>query len=167
MVLNSIEILIEKYENGETTLKEEQYLRDYFSQDEVAPHLEVYKPMFMYFLQTQQEQYTKDVPLKPKKTNNLYRWISVAAIALLMLGLYIVASNQSKTLDELSSEERLAYNETMEAFNLLSSHFNKGKANMDALGILNESLEKGSENVAYLGEFSNSTNKIFKTNKNN
>ena len=49
MVLNNIEILIEKYENGETTLKEEQQLKNYFSQETVEPHLEVYKSMFQYF----------------------------------------------------------------------------------------------------------------------
>ena len=38
MVLNNIEKLIEKYDNGETTLKEEQQLKDYFSQQTVPPH---------------------------------------------------------------------------------------------------------------------------------
>jgi len=66
MVLDNIEQLVAKYENGETTLKEEALLKDYFSKETVAPHLEMYKPMFVYFMATQQEQFTKDVPLKPK-----------------------------------------------------------------------------------------------------
>jgi len=162
MVLNRIEQLIEKYENGETTLQEEQQLKDYFSQETVAPHLEMYQPMFQYFIQTQKEQFTKDVPLEPKKTINLYRWIAVAAVAIFMLGIYIVVGNESKTLDNLSSEEQLAYNQTIEAFSILSSNFNKGKENMNALGLMSNSIEKGTQKITYLNEFSRTTNKIFK-----
>ena len=162
MVLTKIEQLIEKYENGETTLQEEQQLKDYFSQETVAPHLEMYQPIFQYFIQTQKEQFTKDVPLEPKKTINLYRWIAVAAVAIFMLGIYIVVGNESKTLDNLSSEEQLAYNQTIEAFSILSSNFNKGKENMNALGLMSNSIEKGTQKITYLNEFSRTTNKIFK-----
>ena len=162
MVLTKIEQLLEKYDNGETTLQEEQQLKNYFSQETVAPHLEMYQPIFQYFIQTQKEQFTKDVPLEPKKTINLYRWIAVAAVAIFMLGIYIVVGNESKTLDNLSSEEQLAYNQTIEAFSILSSNFNKGKENMNALGLMSNSIEKGTQKITYLNEFTRTTNKIFK-----
>ena len=162
MVLDKIEKLLEKYDNGETTLQEEQQLKNYFVQETVAPHLEMYKPMFVYFLQTQKEQYTKEVPLQPKKTYTLYKWISVAAIAVLMFGIYTQVGNQSKSLDELTQDELVAYNQTMEAFNLLASNFNKGTESINALSLVSTSLEKGTENISYLEEFSNTTNKIFK-----
>ena len=162
MVLDRIEELLEKYDNGATTLQEEQQLKNYFSQETVAPHLEVYKPMFMYFLQTQKEQFTKEIPLQAKKTYTLYKWISVAAIAVLMFAVYTQVGNQSKSIDQLSQDELMAYNQTMEAFNLLASKFNKGTESINALALMSNSLEKGAENVAYLSEFSNTTNKIFK-----
>ena len=162
MVLDKIEKLLEKYDNGETTLQEEQQLKNYFAQETVAPHLEVYKPMFMYFLQTQKEQFTKEVPLQPKKTYTLYKWISVAAITVLMFGIYTQVGNQSKSIDQLTQDELMAYNQTMEAFNLLASNFNKGTESIDALALMSNSLDKGTENVSYLGEFSKTTNKIFK-----
>jgi len=162
MVLDKIEKLLEKYDNGETTLQEEQQLKSYFSQETVAPHLEVYKPMFVYFLQTQKEEFTKTIPLQPKKTYTLYKWISVAAIAVLMFAVYIQVGNQSKGLEDLSQDELMAYNQTMEAFNLLASNFSKGTESVDALALMSTSLDRGTENISYLGEFSNTTNKILK-----
>ena len=161
MVLNSIEKLIEKYENGETTLKEEQQLKDYFSQETVPPHLEVYKSMFQYFLHTHEEQFTKDVPLKSKKTYSLYQWISVAAVAVIMLGVYFQMSGPT----ELEKQEALlAYNQTMEVFNLMSSNLNKGTEGVQALNMVTTNFDKGTDNIAYLGEMSKTTNKILKTN---
>ena len=160
MVLDNIEKLLEKYDNGETTLQEEQQLKHYFTQETVAPHLEVYKPMFQYFVITQEEQFTKDVPLKPGKTFTLYKWISVAAVAVLMFGVYTQVNKPS----ELNDEQLLAYNQTMDALNLVSSQFKKGNDNMIALGLMSSSLNKGTENMAYINQFSNTTNKIFKNN---
>lgn len=163
MVLNSIEKLLEKYDNGETTLQEEQQLKNYFSQETVAPHLEVYKSMFQYFLHTHEEQFTKDVPLKPRKTYTLYKWISVAAIAVLMFGIYTQVDN-SKSLSDLSDEELYAYNQTMEVFNLVSSKLNQGSESMNALNMVSSNFDKGADNIAYISEFSRTTNKFLKTN---
>ena len=88
MVLNRIEELLAKYDNAETTLQEEQELRTYFLSEDVAPHLEYYKPMFQYFAASQKEEFTKDVPLKTR-TRSLYQWISVAAVSILMLGIFL------------------------------------------------------------------------------
>ena len=160
MVLNSIEKLLEKYDNGETTLKEEKQLQAYFNQDEIAPHLESYRVMFQYFNKTKQEHFTKDVPLK-SKTYSLYKWISVAAVAVLMLTVFTQFDNK-KSLNDLNSEELLAYNQTMEALNLVSSKFNKGATSLNALNIAGTQFEKGAEQVGYISEFSTVTNKIFK-----
>ena len=163
MVLDNIEELLEKYDNGETTLQEEQQLKHYFTQETVAPHLEVYKSMFQYFLQTQQEQFTKDVPLKPRKTFTLYKWISVAAVAVIMLGVYTQVGN-SRSFSDLSDEELYAYNQTMKVFNLVSSKLNQGSENMNALNLVSSNFTKGAESIVYISEFSKTTNKFLKTN---
>ena len=162
MVLNSREKLLEKYDNGETTLKEEQQLKDYFSNETVPPHLEVYKSMFQYFLQTQEEQFTKDVPLKPKKTIKLYRWISVAAVAVLMLGIYTqVGSSQQgvRSVSDLSEEEKITYYQTKELFAMLSNNLDKGTS---TINLMSDNFEKGTDKLAYLGEMSKTTDKILK-----
>ena len=163
MVLAEIEKLIEKYENAETTLQEEQQLKHYFSQETVAPHLEVYKPMFEYFLVNQEEQFTKDVPLKTK-SSFIYKWISVAAVAVLMFCIYTQIGSGPKTIEDLSPKELMAYNQTVEALDLVSSQLTKGTENMTALNLMSSNFNKGTENISYLEEFSSTTNKIFNTN---
>ena len=155
MVLNNIEQLIEKYENGETTLKEEQQLKNYFSQETVAPHLEMYKPMFAYFKVNQEEQFTKTLPLKTKRNFN-YKWLSVAAVAVLMIGFYFKSNNQN----DLGTYEdpELAYNEVVKSLAMISNQFNKGTS---TISYLNE-INKGTSALGYLNEFENSKNLIFK-----
>ena len=62
---------------------------------------------------------------------------------------------------KLSNEEQFAYNESLKAFDLISSHMHKAAAPLNALNIISNSFEKGQQNVAFLEEFNNSTNKIF------
>ncbi len=162
MVLNNIEQLLEKYENGETTLKEEQQLKNYFSQETVEPHLEMYKPMFQYFLVTKQERFTKDIPLKTKNNNVLYKWISVAAVAVLMFGVYNQINKPITSINQLSEKELLAYKQTVEGLQYLGLAFNKGSKNLETLGLLSSNLDKGSESITYIDEFSKTTNKFSK-----
>ncbi len=162
MVLNNIEKLIEKYNNAETTLAEEAQLRAYFTGNDVAPHLEHYKPMFVYFSQAQQEQYTKDVPLKPKKTK-MYQWISVAAVTVLMLG-FIIPQVLGPSQEEIRQKELAmeTYNKTMEALSLVSIGMNEGKEQLNSLTLVSDNLNQGFEEVSRLNEFSKATNRIFK-----
>jgi hypothetical protein len=142
-VLTKIEQLLEKYDNGETTLQEEQQLKNYFSQETVAPHLEMYKPLFTYFVVNQQEQFTKDVPLK-SKTNNWYKWISVAAVAVIMLSVYF---NQPNRINDYGTydDPEMAFNEVKQSLEMISSHFNKGASSIN-----------------YLKEVENATSLVFK-----
>ncbi|MEW4922543.1 hypothetical protein [Algibacter sp. 2305UL17-15] len=163
MVLNNIEKLLEKYENGETSLKEEQALKSYFSQDNVAPHLEHYKPMFTYFLGNQQEQFTKDLPLKAKKKFDL-KWIAVAAVAVIMLGVYFTPMIGTSSCEEnivgTFCEPEDALNEVTKSLAMISNHFNKGVSTVNYL----DEVNKGTATLNYLNEVENATRIIFKTN---
>lgn len=160
MVLNNIENLLEKYDNAETTLQEEAQLRSYFNSDAVAPHLEHYRPLFVYFTNTQEERFTKEIPLKTKNKTNLYKWISIAAVAVLMLG--IAVPKVIGPSEEEKQEALLAYNQTMEALNLISIGFNEGKEQLSTLTLVSESMENGRKSASRLNEFNKATNKIFK-----
>ena len=164
MVLNNIEKLLEKYENGETSLKEEQHLKNYFSQEVVAPHLEVYKPMFAYFFESKQEQFIKAIPLDLKskrvKRSFNYKWIAVAAVVVLSLSVYYntVFNSDLGTYNE--NQKELAYNEVVKSLEMISSKFNKGASTVNYLNEVN----KGTSTLGYLNEIENTTGIIFKTN---
>ena len=149
MELDKIEKLLEKYFDASTTVAEEETLRDYFSKDGVAAHLEQYTPMFQYFSKAKEERFTKQVLLNQKNSGTrkiIYKWASVAAVAVLALGLYFGNEYREK---QISDQEKalLAYNETKKAFALLAENFNKG-----------------TEKVAYLNEFEEAKQKIYNNN---
>lgn len=169
MVLSKIEQLLEKYDNAETTLAEEAQIRAYFSENEIPAHLESYKMLFQYVSHTKEEQFTKDVPSfenlrGAKDRSKLFQWMAIAAVVLLMLGAYfqVTQMNQKTTLDDLSQEQLMAYNQTMEVFNLVSSKFNKGTNHLGALNLVSSKLNEGAENLIHIKEFNKATNKIIK-----
>lgn len=161
MALHNIEQLLEKYDNAETTLAEEAHIKTYFAEENVPKHLEAYRLLFQYVSDSQQEHFTKDVPLQPKR-KKVYQWASVAAVAVLMLGAYLQLNqmNRNMTLDDLNHEELLAYNQTMEVFSLVSSKFNKGTDNLGAFKLVSYKLNEGAENLKYLKEFQNTAKNI-------
>lgn len=53
MELSRIETLLVKYFEADTSTAEEQELQHYFSQENVAPHLEEYRSMFAFFSKSQ------------------------------------------------------------------------------------------------------------------
>ena len=140
----TIEKLLEKYFEASTTVAEEKELRDYFAQDQVAPDLEQYRPMFNYFSIAKEEQFTKQVPLNTRKKIN-YGWISAAAAVVLAFGIYFGPDQYRAYQDKKEAE--FAYQETKKAFNLLAENF-----------------EKGREHVAHLNEFSVAKSKVFNEN---
>ncbi|WP_149276092.1 hypothetical protein [Pareuzebyella sediminis] len=148
MELDKIERLLERYFEGETTLSEEEKLRAYFSQGEVAQHLEQYAPFFSYFSTSKEEKFTKSIPLSQKntKSNWSYKWLSVAAVTVLLLGVYFGKSYQDEKQLE-KQRARYAYEETKKALDLLAQNF-----------------ERGTEKVAYLNEFVEAKDKVYNKN---
>tara|TARA_R110000868_G_scaffold38956_1_gene136094 strand:- start:2448 stop:2882 length:435 start_codon:yes stop_codon:yes gene_type:complete len=144
MESDKIEKILEKYFDATTTVAEEKTLRAYFSQAEVAPHLEKYTPMFAHFTNAKKEQFTKQVPLKTKKLK--LKWMNIAAVAVLLFGVYI--GNRYLEEKRLEKEQaQYAYQQTKKALNLLAENFSRG-----------------TEKVAYLKEFEETKQKIYNNN---
>ena len=148
MALDRIENLLEKYFEAETSIAEEKELKDYFVSSNVAQHLEQYKPIFGYFVQAKQEQFTATIPLNTRKRKSVV-WLSVAASVAVLLGLGLFTFNnynQPKSGDYGTTDDpEVAFKETQKALAMISEHVNKGIGSMK-----------------YLNEFEQSKNRIFK-----
>ncbi len=146
MELRTIEILLEKYFDAETSIAEEKQLQLYFSSPDVAPHLEQYRPMFGYFTQAGTQQFEKTIPLKAKR--NYTRWMSVAASVVVMLGMFMFLNREGQaSQSELGTydDPEVAFRETQKALNMLSRNVNVGV-----------------QSVNYVGEYEKSRKTIFK-----
>lgn len=135
MELVNIEKLVEKYENAETTLQEEATLRAYFTSDNVAPHLQEYQMMFVYFQNNQDETYTKTIEFKHQKKRN-YKWLSVAASIALLVSVYIGVTSQKTVLPEADAQK------AFEALKLLSTNLKKGREAMNNLYVYENTVNK-------------------------
>ncbi|MFV0565065.1 MAG: hypothetical protein ACK5NB_04435 [Flavobacteriaceae bacterium] len=162
MALHKIEKLIEKYENGKTSLAEEHQLKAFFAQETVPLHLWGYKQLFAYFSENKKEQFAQNISLKTEKKRH-YKWIATAAIAVILLGLCFqpIKSTYNQYAYGTYSNPEEALNEITKSLNMISNHFNKG---VSSVGYLNE-YDKGTKTLNYLNELENSTQIIFKPNK--
>lgn len=161
MESDRIDILLQKYDQGMTSLKEELELRNYFIQENVATHLEIYKPLFMYYSHTQKEQFIKEIILRKYKPS-FYKWGTVVASIILILFIFFEFNNNSTDLNSLSEDEQIVYKHTVEALNLIATNFNKVSTSINTLEIMTKSLDKGNENIYYLEKVINLKNRILK-----
>ncbi|MGO4772278.1 hypothetical protein ACEN2I_11490 [Flavobacterium sp. W22_SRS_FK3] len=151
MEFNKIEDILEKYFQGETSIAEENQLREYFSSSNVAQHLQQYKPMFGYFSQVKEQKLTQEIPLKTNKRN--VAWLSIAASAVVLLGIgtYFYMSEKNTT-QVVSQSELGTYDDPEEAL----------AATQKALALLSSNVNVGIGSVQYIKEYEQSKNKIFK-----
>ncbi|WP_276167186.1 hypothetical protein [Zobellia alginiliquefaciens] len=146
MELDKIEKLLEKYFEADTTVAEENQLKDYFSKDDIPENLQQYAPMFRFMGSAKKEKFDQEVVLEPEVKESFkvsYKWMSVAAAVVMMFGLYFGKTYYDEK--ELEQQQALyAYNETIKALDMLA-----------------QNMERGTEKMAYLNEFEEAKQKIY------
>ncbi len=158
MELANIEKLLDRYFEGETTLMEEQQLRDFFQHESVPPHLAPYAAMFKGFAKAQQETSSREVSL-PESIQKRSVWIwSIAASFVVALGIGSMLYFQNDGLSPEQQEALAAYQEAKKTMLLLSENLNKGASKVN---YLNTFTESGS-NIKYLNQFSETKNRFLK-----
>ena len=151
MESNRIEIILEKYFQGETNSAEELELKKYFSSSNVAQPLEHYKPLFVYFSEAMELKFSYKLTLQTKKRNVM--WLSIAASVVVLLGISTFTYFHSPT----EKEDLGTFENPETAF----------AATQKALALLSENVNVGIESVEYINEYQNSKDLIFKNNLNN
>ena len=123
MELANIEKLVIKYKNGTTSLEEESILRNYFTGESVAAHLQEYVLMFTYFTFIKKESFDKNVQLKIEKPSNKNRkFLSVAAsIVLLLTSVFFI----KKENDRYQAKKQ--FTQITKGLKLLSIQLKKGE----------------------------------------
>lgn len=172
MDYNTINNILDKYWEGETSLQEEETLHKYFNSGKIADELKDVQPLFVYLQEEQatrlenpkfeeellaQLEETIVRPIQPIQQNRRRRIISLvsraAAIVLLVIGSVAVyqqtnipntsGSETAIQLEDLSEEERQAYEQTKAALAYLSSKLNQGtKIATDNLVKVSKKTEK-------------------------
>ena len=144
MELAKIESLLDSYFEGETSLDQENILRDYFSSANVAPHLMAYQGLFVGLKNAQKEVSKREVILPQTSSNSRRWWLSIAASVVVLIG--VVGLQFSG--NQITAEEQHALAE-----------LNKTK---ETLLLMSKSFNKGTQEIAVLGQFTETKNRIFK-----
>jgi len=142
MELAKIETLLEAYFEGETSLEQENSLREYFAGNDIAPQLAAYQSLFVGLKAAQEEVLEKEVILPTMNNSSKRWWLSIAASIVIVLG---VVGLQFSSDNQLTQEEELAlaeFNKTKETLLLLSKSFNKGTGELAVLDQFTEAKNK-------------------------
>ncbi|MBF4473241.1 SipW-dependent-type signal peptide-containing protein [Flavobacterium sp. HJJ] len=145
MEFNKIEALLGKYFEGETSIAEENELKNYFSSPNTAPHLEQYKPLFGYFAEAKNENFEKVIPLISKKKKTA--WLLAAASIAVLLGAGTYAyfnADKEKVNNELGTYEnpKEAFEATQKALAMLSNNVNAGVEGMQYIQVYEVTKDK-------------------------
>lgn len=147
MELIKIEELLARYEEGNTTLAEEMILKDYFTKEEVPPHLNEYKNLFSYTVKAKTNTFNKEVPYKKRKKR--FAFIGIAASIVIAIGLFVALNNP---VEELEQHQLGTIEDPEEAYL-------KAK---ETLLLVSGALNFGQEELTYVEEFDKAKNKYIK-----
>jgi len=193
MDLEKVEILLEKYYSGTTSLGEEQELKDYFAGDNVPRNLLPEKDIFSCFSYEDVDELPDKSfeqkliarieseafnTIKKKKTRFLYNTLGIASTITILVASFIIINKNtnlfnSTVLSEIKDPE-IAFAETKKALLLVSRNINKGLDNLNNLDKINsgkreinylKSLNTGIINLRKISIFDETKNLLINKNK--
>ncbi len=144
MEFNEIKLLLEKYEEGETSLTEEKQLKEYFTSEEVPQELEIYKNTFQFAKNSKNIQLER--PVTVNRNFSKYWYAGIAASIILLLSFLFFDMNTSNNIknSELGTIEdpEQAYLKTKETLKMIAEVFNDGREDLEYLDEFNKTKDK-------------------------
>lgn len=143
METQKIKELLNKYFEAQTSIAEENLLKEYFSQQNIAPELQQYQSLFGYFSNQAIIENTNSFQF-PKKQNKIV-WLSIAATIVFVIGGFFILNQPemqpNTNLGSCQTPEQ-AYHETQKALNMISSHVNTGIKSVEYINEVEKSKKK-------------------------
>jgi len=161
MKSEEIKRLLEKYYEGESTVEEEVYLKNFFSLGNIPEDLINEKEIFSYYLKSAivpepSLVFEKNIiaaldsigeaSLDQKRRRAFGIFTSVAALILILTGSYFFFIHKSEPRDTFSDPE-IAYAETMKILYGVSVQLNNGTQALDRIGSMQEVTRQSLETI--------------------
>ena len=143
MELPEIKLLLHKYEDGKTSVQEEQRIKDLLQEYKDEPSLAAYQSMFAFYDRERHIRMPANSIIMENKKPSLYWFVGIAASMLIIIGVFMATDSSQK--EELGTYEdpEVAMQKTKEVLHLVSRYMNSG-----------------AQDLKYLNEFENTKNKI-------
>ena len=147
--METINKLLDLYFDGETTVAQEQELKQYFASDDIADEHKIYQPLFEAFANERQELYHENLPkIKPQpyyKRRLFVSIVSVAAVAasvLLIFGIFSEMQNSDFVVinGKRIDNKALAMQTAKEKLIRISEKLELGFKSVESINKIGESL---------------------------
>jgi hypothetical protein len=147
-----LNLLLEKFYNGESSEAEESELREFFKNDDIPLGYETEKDIFGYFVSSGQiPQPTIDFETKildivhnsgsKHRVHNFRRYLfpllGAAAGLLLLMGSYFFLVYRTEPVNTFT-DPKIAYAETLKILESVSIQLNRGKRTLDPVSKINQ-----------------------------
>ncbi|MEA3480006.1 MAG: hypothetical protein U9R60_17625 [Bacteroidota bacterium] len=141
MSFQTIEKILQKYFEGDTSLQEEEQLKSFFQQDDVPPHLMSLKELFLTYsrekeIEVPDKQFDNDIisriesegiiSMKRKRRTTIYMISGIAASILILITFFLYINILTKSIEDTFNDPQIAYNEAKNIMLFVSEKLNRG-----------------------------------------
>ncbi|MEP6734765.1 MAG: hypothetical protein ABJA70_04545 [Chryseolinea sp.] len=157
---NRLKELLGRYWNGDSTLEEEQQLRDHFSTSDISDELKETGALFKYFEQSKKrsltdisfdrtivEKINRPVAPKGRVATIVFNAMKIAAgVAVLMVAIWFVRTevrqNTPQEVVDTYDDPKMAFEETKKALLMISKSFGSAEKQARKINMFNEAKEE-------------------------